>query len=245
MALTFFANLHLGVTLRFLRAFPSLEQAQAASIEELHRVLAAGPYPHPAAKAASLKQRVQEPQMHAQPVVVKAKSRLLLALVEQLEVVQQQVGEYDQAIHLLFVQHADSALFASLPGAAKRLAPRLLAEWGEDRERYAQASSVQAQAGTAPVVYQSGQYRRVRQRAGCRKPFRNVLYQFASASLVQEAWARAYYDRKRAEGKTHSMAVRALANHWTRIIYAMWQRRQPYQREVFLAARQAHSRAVA
>jgi hypothetical protein len=85
----------------------------------------------------------------------------------------------------------------------------------------------------------------VRQRAGCRKPFRNVLYQFASESLVQEAWAREYYDRKRAEGKTHSMAVRALANHWTRIIYAMWQRRQPYQREVFLAARQAHSRAVA
>jgi hypothetical protein len=94
-------------------------------------------------------------------------------------------------------------------------------------------------------VYQSGQYRRVRVRTGCRKPFRNVLYQFAGESLVQEAWAREYYDRKRAEGKTHSMAVRALANHWTRIIYAMWQRRQPYQREVFLAARQAHSRAVA
>jgi transposase len=245
VALTFFAKLRLGVTLRFLQAFPSLEQVQAASVDELQTVLDAGYYPHAATKAAALQRQVQEPQLHAPPAVVRAKVRLLLALVAQLEVLRQQVVDYDQAIQTLFVQHTDSALFQSLPGAAKRLAPRLLAEWGEDRERYTQASSVQARAGTAPVLYQSGQYRRVRQRAGCCKPFRAALYQFAAQSRLQEGWTRDYYDRKRAEGKTHSMAVRALANHWTRILFAMWQQRQPYDREVFLAARQAHARAVA
>lgn len=35
----------------------------------------------------------------------------------------------------------------------------------------------------------------------------------------QEPWAEAYYQRKRKEGKTHNMAVRALSNVWVRIIY--------------------------
>jgi hypothetical protein len=45
-------------------------------------------------------------------------------------------------------------------------------------------------------------------RYACVKPFRNVLYQFAWQSTFQESWAQAYYQRKRREGKSHSMAVR-------------------------------------
>src|SRR5690348_17870494 len=48
----------------------------------------------------------------------------------------QQLLEYDRAISTLFHQHADSALFASLPGAGRRLAPRLFAEWGERSEEH-------------------------------------------------------------------------------------------------------------
>jgi hypothetical protein len=49
-----------------------------------------------------------------------------------------------------------------------------------------------------------------------------VLYQFAWQSTFQEPWAVAYYRRKRLAGKSHSMAVRALANVWVRLIHAMW-----------------------
>ena len=42
----------------------------------------------------------------------------------------------------------------------------------------------------------------------------------------QEPWAEAYYQRKRQEGKTHSMAVRALSNVWVRIIYALWRKQE-------------------
>ena len=37
------------------------------------------------------------------------------------------------------------------------------------------------------------------------------------------------------------MAVRALANHWVRIIYALWKKREPYNAAIFLAAQQAHA----
>ncbi len=119
--------------------------------------------------------------------------------------------------------------------ASKRLVPRLLAGWGDDWERYASAASVQALAGTSPVAYERGKYAKAHRRYACVKPFRNVLYQFAWQSTFQEAWAVTYYRRKRQEGKVHSMAVRALANVWVRIIHAMWLPRRPYAETTFLA----------
>jgi hypothetical protein len=50
------------------------------------------------------------------------------------------------------------------------------------------------------------------------KPWRNDLSQFAWQSTLSEPWAALYYQRKLAEGKTHSMALRALANIWARIV---------------------------
>jgi hypothetical protein len=67
----------------------------------------------------------------------------------------------------------------------------------------------------------------------------------ARESLLFEEWAQAYYRRKRAEGKTDAMAVRALSNQWVRLLYAMWSRREPYQRAVFLTARQLHTQPAA
>jgi transposase len=156
-----------------------------------------------------------------------------------------QIKQYDAEISRLFLRHPDSALFASLPRAGKRLAPRLLAGWGDDRERYLSAASVQALAGTSPVTYASGNYSRAHRRYACVKPLRNVLYQFAWQSTFQELWAQAYYQRKRREGKTHSMAVRALANGWVRVIHAMWLKQERYNGAVFCAAQQAHGSQAA
>jgi hypothetical protein len=61
----------------------------------------------------------------------------------------------------------------------------------------------------------------------------------------QEPWAEAYYQRKRQEGKTHSMAVRALSKVWVRIIHALWSKQELYQVATFLAAQQAHGHLVA
>jgi predicted CoA-binding protein len=62
---------------------------------------------------------------------------------------------------------------------------------------------------------------------------------------TQEAWAREYYQRKRAEGKSHTVAVRALANVWARVVYAVWKKKELYQTTTFVQARQAHAPRVA
>ncbi|HEY1348086.1 MAG TPA: hypothetical protein VGF67_00500 [Ktedonobacteraceae bacterium] len=95
------------------------------------------------------------------------------------------------------------------------------------------------------MPWKSGEYATVHQRFACVKPLRNALHQFAWQSTKQEPWARDYYERKRAEGKSHSMAVRALANVWVRVIFAMWHKHEVYQRAIFERAQFLHARHAA
>jgi transposase len=244
-ALHLFAKLQQRSTLLFLQTYPTPQAAQAASLEAITTTLRTAKHTNPKAAAPKIFEEIQRPQLAANEVVVRAKSRLMLSLVKQLLVVIEEIASYEKAINPLFLIHRDQEIWSSLPGAGKRLAPRMLAEWGEDRSRYADANSVQALAGTAPVPFESGHYAKAHKRFACCKPLRNALQQFAWQSTQQEGWALAYYQRKRAQGKTHRMAIRALANVWVRIIYRMWVNQTCYQRETFEAAQRAHAKRAA
>lgn len=244
-ALEFFSKPTLPVALEFLKRYPTLELVREATVPEIAAFLKKRKHPRPNQTAISIWQKAHAPQLQASAPTVRAKCRLMLALVKQLEVVQEQIAAYDEEINRLFQQHSDSRIFASLPGAAERLAPRLLAEWGDDRERYENAAVVQALAGTSPVLFQSGKYRFARQRKSCVKPFRRVMHLFAFQTVRRVPWAREYYNAKRRQGKTHHEALRALANIWVRIIFAMWKNRTCYDETTFLAARAKHLNRVA
>ena len=82
---------------------------------------------------------------------------------------------------------------------------------------------------------------KAKQRKSCVKPFRNALHQFAYQTVRWVGWAREYYDKKRSQGKSHHEAVRALANIWVRIIFAMWKNYKPYDESIFLASKAKHS----
>lgn len=240
-ALQLFAKVQQRSTLLFLQTYPTPQAAQAASLADITATLRQGKHPRAASVAPKIVEELQRPHLLASPILVRAKSRLMLSLVKQLLVVIEEIKGYDKAIRSLFLTHDDQSLWSSLPGAGKRLAPRLLAEWGDERSRYATASSVQTLAGTAPVPFESGNYAKAHKRFACLKPLRNALHQFAWQSTLQEPWALEYYQRKRAQGKTHSMALRALANVWVRILYAMWVSKTSYQPATFEAARRAHA----
>lgn len=245
MALSLFTKLHQRSTLRFLQAYPTLQEAMAASPAQLTSVLKQAGHSKAELVAAKLFERLHQPQLVADPITTRTKSRLMLALVAQLLPLLDQIAAYDKEVVALFLTHADSPVFASLPGAGKRLAPRLLAEWGDDRTRYSSARQVQALAGTAPVPYESGNYRTAHRRSACLKPLRNALYQFARATTLTEPWAKDYSHRKRAQSKSHSVAVRALSNTWVRILFRMWVRKPAYERSIFEAAQGAHGTRAA
>ena len=241
VALGLFGKLQQPTTLAFVQAFPTPDQARAATVEQIAVALKAAGHPTAAAKAQQIHDRLSQPQLEADPVVTRTKTRLMLTLVAQLRVLLPEIAAYDEEITRLFRLHSDSRAFASLPRAGQRLAPRLLAEWGDDRGRYMDAASVQALAGTSPAPFQSGNFAKAHRRYACNKPLRNALHQFAWQSTQKEAWALTYYQRKRAASKSHAMAVRALANQWVRLIYALWANHDTYDPAIFRAAQQAHA----
>ncbi|MBL4557957.1 MAG: transposase [Rhodobacteraceae bacterium] len=75
-------------------------------------------------------------------------------------------------------------------------------------DRFDSADALAAAAGLAPVLRQSGKTSFLRRAAGGDKA--RVFYQAAFTSLGRPD-SRAFYDRKRAEGKRHHQAVIALA----------------------------------
>jgi transposase len=245
VALDLFSKLQQKSTLVFLQTYPTVEAARAASLGELQQHLKQTRHPHPADAAASIVEQLHQPQLQGDVILTRTKSRLMLALVSQLLPLLEQIADYDKEIRTLFLTHEDHALFESLPRAGQHLAPRLLAEIGDDRERYQDAGSLQALGGTSPVLYQSGMYSKAHRRLGCVKPLRNALHQFAWQSTQSEAWAKDYYQRKRMEGKSHTVAIRALSNVWVRIIFAMWTRRECYQTSIFELAQQHHAHRAA
>ncbi len=161
---------------------------------------------------------------------------LIKAMISQLQMVLSAIREFDEEIALRAKAHADFALFDSFPAAGKAMAPRLMVAFGDQRERYTCADEVEKYSGIAPVTIRSGNQYSVVWRWRCPKFLRQTFVEWASLSIHESFWAQAYYEQKRAQGKSHQAAVRALAYKWIRIMYRCWQDRRPYDESTYLQA---------
>lgn len=160
--------------------------------------------------------------------VTKAKSLLAVTLCRQLITLETQLNEYRDRIIDLFHDHPDSGCFGSLPGAGEKLAPRLLTEFGANREVFKTPEAIQCYAGTAPVTRQSGRSRGVCIRRACNKTLRATVHLWADLSRKTCIWADAYYQKKKQQGMNHAAALRCLGQRWLKILWKMWQTRTHY-----------------
>lgn len=179
-------------------------------------------------------------QFTGSAAVTSARSLLATTLAAMLQTLEAQLKLYRKRIEELFGQHPDHDLFGSLPGAAAKLAPRLLAELGSDRSRFESAESLQCYAGTAPVTIQSGQMIKRMIRYACQHGLRATVHLWANASRFACAWAQAYYQAHRDKGKSHACALRCLGQRWLKILWKMWQTRTPYDAELHARNQQKH-----
>ena len=162
-----------------------------------------------------------------------AKSMLTLSLVAMLFAIEKQLGLYRKRIEELFQSHPDHDLFGSLPGAGPKLAPRLMAEIGDDRKRFeGDVQNLQCLAGTAPVTKRSGRHWECHQRWACDKYLRHAVHLFSEQSLTRCAWAEIYYKAHRAKNHSHARSLRCLGQRWLKIIHKMWMDRMPYNPEL-------------
>jgi transposase len=167
------------------------------------------------------------------PAAILAGVMTVRALVAQIRALIQAIEEFDDQIAQLFQKHPDCSIFDTLPGAGPALAPRLLAAFGADRDRWQSAAEIQMLSGIAPVTFQSGNSKHVNWRLACPKFMRQTFHEFAAHSIIWCDWAHAYYLQLRSKGKGYHAALRALAFKWIRIIYRCWKTGTPYNDEVY------------
>ena len=112
-------------------------------------------------------------------------------------------------------------LLQSIPGVGPVYAALIAVEIG-DIGRFCDANHLASYAGVAPRKEESGtSVHKSKKRKGGNRKLKNALMQSAQRSVQRDEVAKEYYDRKRAEGKKHLQALRALARHRVTVIYAM------------------------
>jgi len=224
----------------FIEKFPTPQTLVKAGKRRWEKFLHANRLARPERYNQRLEIFARADQFCGKQAVTNAKSRLALAIVAQLRVLEKQLQDYRKAIEALFGKHPDNDVFGSLPGAGEKLAPRLLSEFGQNRDRFVKAESIQCYAGTAPVTWQSGKQRKVRIRHGCNKYLRTAMHLFADQSRHQCAWADAYYQNKRQRGQSHACALRCLGQRWLKILWKMWQTGTTYDEALHMRNQVRH-----
>jgi transposase len=160
----------------------------------------------------SKRNRIHVPGEAAAAAVVRELAVDALVTRERIVRVEAQLSE-------LLLESADAAIVMSMPGMGVVLTSEFFVEVGEI-ERFVSSDALAAAAGVAPVLRQSGKTAFRRRASGGNKVLKRVFYQSAFASL-KDPRSRAYYARKRREGKRHHQAVLALARRRVDVLWAM------------------------
>jgi transposase len=161
----------------------------------------------------------------AQRVVLPAEgiaAGIVRELAQRALGLKERIAGLDQELEDRFFAHPLSEVLESLPGMGPILGAEFLVAVGDPTDAFENADRLAAYAGLVPVAYDSGKRvgNRRRMRGG-NKLLKSVFYRSAFSSLRHHQASRAFYDRKRAEGKKHRQALIALARRRVNVLWAM------------------------
>ncbi|MFJ8955317.1 IS110 family transposase [Streptomyces sp. NPDC102381] len=145
------------------------------------------------------------------PQVEQALGQQAVALIRQVDAACISVAQLAAATEETFLAHPDAEVITSFPGLSVLSGARVLAEIGDDRERFTDARAMKAYAGAAPVTRASGRSHVVVARTVKNQRLASAGHMWAFAALRTQA-PRAHYDRRRAGGERHTAALRNLFN---------------------------------
>ena len=216
----FGADLASADALAVLAAAPSPEQGRRLSQARIETLLRrGGRQRNVTATAAKIRAALSSDQLTARPGVVPAYAASASALIAVLTAMVQQIEVLAGQVEQGFGQHPDAEIYRSQPGLGVILGGRVLAEFGDDPGRYADARSRKNYSGMSPITKASGTKRVVLARYARNRRLGDALFLQAYSALRSSPGARQFYDRQRARGATHYQALRALANRLVGILH--------------------------
>ncbi|MGT2464206.1 IS110 family transposase [Sinomonas atrocyanea] len=147
---------------------------------------------------------------------------LVAKLAEDVLRLNDEVDEIERLLEARFREHEHAEILLSVPGFGPLLAAEFIAATGGSIAHYENADRLAGVAGVAPVSKDSGRISGNHHRP--RRYDRRLLracFISAQVAAIRCPVSRAYYGRKRAEGKSHKQAVLALARRRINVIWAL------------------------
>ena len=235
-AASIFADVDSPIALTFIQRYPTPDSATRLGEKRMAAFCAQHAYSgrrRPAALLQRLHQAAAgiggEFEIDAKGELTRCLARTLDRLVEQIRLISSRIEHHVASIE-------DGQILMSFPRAGRICAAQILAELGSERERFPTDAQLAAEAGVAPLTYQSGKSKAVTFRWACNHRLRAALTCMADNSRHANLWAHKLYTSARTRGCDHPHAVRILARAWVRVIWRAWTDHKPYDPTLHRAA---------
>lgn len=148
--------------------------------------------------------------------------------IQQIKLLEEQIAEIENFIAEKFASF--DCKLDTIVGVGTTLAASFFAEIG-DITRFDSPDKLAAFAGIDPSVKQSGEFNGTRNKMSKRgSPYLRRTFWLAAVSGIRTNPAlKAIYDRKRAQGKHHAVAVSAVMHKLCNIVFAILKTNEPYK----------------
>ena len=152
----------------------------------------------------------------------------LKLLIEQISFIENQVSDVEKQIKEILAKI--NSPITTVPGIGNITAATILGEIG-DINRFSSGAKLVAYAGIDATISPSGEYESTNNRMSKRgSPYlRKALFQAAFIASNCDPVFKDYYQRKRAEGKHHKVAVGAVARKLCHTIHAVLKNNSTYE----------------
>jgi hypothetical protein len=228
-ALEAFAELASNDALAVLAVAPTPSLGRQLSISKIASALRRGGRQRRIdERATEVQSALRAKQLTAPDLVSEAMGSVVNALVAVAAELTAQIAGLEAELADRFDEHPAAKVIRSLPGLGMILGARVLAEFGDDPNRYADTKSRKNYAGTSPITRASGKTHIVLARHARNKRLADACYPWAFTALKASPGARAFYDTRRSGGDTHNRALRALANRLVGILHGCLRHDAPY-----------------
>ncbi|MER6121933.1 IS110 family transposase [Streptomyces sp. NPDC001795] len=152
----------------------------------------------------------------------KTSAKIVHTLAREMMALDQEIAELEALIESRFREHPDATVITSMPGIGTTLGAEFIAATGGDMTAFGSPDRLAGVAGLAPIPRDSGKVS-----GNLRRPRRysrrllRMFYLSAQVAATHCPESKAFYQRKRDEGKTHKQAVLALARRRLNVLWAL------------------------
>jgi transposase len=206
-------------TLELLQLAPAPDMAAALEVRVIAAALKRARRRGVASKAEGIAAALRTEQLGRSGRVTAAYAATVTSLAAVIAVLNAQIKHLEEQVDVHFRRHPAAEIYLSQPGIGVITGARVLAEFGDDPERFACAKARKNYAATSPITRASGKSRVVIARFVHNDRLVDALRAQAFSAINSSPGARAYYDKQRARDVDHGAALRQVANRLVGILH--------------------------